>query len=437
MEKWVSYLKYSRAWNASLYLTPADKMCDNQNNRCKSQHVTVLNECLHVLGSRLCYQKKEGSVAYLAKEVRRLGCLYKEIRLDVNDVNRDSHCVGSVMVVYKRHLAHMGGDAIMIKSLATSSVFEGHGLASSFFQDLCKLHHDYTIVFAMVMDKDGIHPVKSGKQQSSENIIRGPPKELYKKYGFVEDSSSSTTHFDVDKEFVETGCFLMYTNIQRLRNQSYSVLQLNARTLDIDPTVIHEMRWNPTQNRFEGLNIHYPKDVVVIDPRQCSGISPKDFQDRRKVKENHMKYRKLHPGNRLTSVTSPMISSTETSFPDIPLLFRGRSNESGECLWASATLLIHSMDKFAGISMMHYYNNNPDCFEWLSMYTGRGIKRNPNLPVESDCKTECGLSSLLTINTDFNLHKIRGQDGAIGNLEYVKQVGSGYFVCNLKDQMDW
>eukprot|EP00978_Attheya_sp_CCMP212_P013290 scaffold33394_cov62-Attheya_sp.AAC.6 len=184
------------------------------------------------------------------------------------------------------------------------------------------------------------------------------------------------------------------------------------------------MRWNPTQNGFEGLNIHYPKDVIVIDARQCSGISPKDFQDRRKVKENHMKYRKLHPGNRLSSVTSPMISPSETSFPDIPLLFRGRSNEWGECLWASSALLIHSMDKFAGISMMHYYNNNPDCFEWLSMYTGRGTKRNPTLLVEGGCKTDGGLSSLLTINTDFNLHKIRGKNGAIGNLEYVKQVGS-------------
>jgi hypothetical protein len=253
----------------------------------------------------------------------------------------------------------------------------------------------------------------------------------------VEATLSSTSNFDVDKEFVEEGCFLMYTNIRRLRNQSYKVLQLNARTLDIDPTVIHEMRWNPTENRFEGLNIHYPKDVIVIDPRQCSGISPKDFQDRRKVKENHMKYRKLRPGNRLSSVSSPtrpMMSSFETSLPDIPVLFRGRSNESGECLWAAAALLIHSMDQFAGISMMHYYNNNPDCFEWLSMYTGRGTKRTSNLPVETGGKTECGLSSLLTINTDFNLHKIRGQNGAVGNLEYVKQVGSGYFVCNLKDQ---
>eukprot|EP00978_Attheya_sp_CCMP212_P002349 scaffold4849_cov37-Attheya_sp.AAC.1 len=211
----------------------------------------------------------------------------------------------------------------------------------------------------MVMDKDVILPVKCGRgQQTSEIIRRGPPKEFYKKYGFVEDSLSSTSNFDVDKEFVEKGCFLTYTNIQRLRNQSYSVLQLNARTLDIDPTVIHEMRWNPTENRFEGLNIHYPKDVIAIDPRNCSGISPKDFQDRRKVKENHMKYH-------------------------IPLLFRGRSNESRECLWAAAALLIHSMDKFAGISMMHYYNNNPDCFEWLSMYTGRGTERNINLPVES------------------------------------------------------
>jgi hypothetical protein len=88
----VSDVKYSQIWNASLYLTPADKMCDNQNNRCKSQHVTVLNECLlneclHVLGSRLCYQKKEGSAAFLANEVKRLGCLYKEICLEVNDVN--------------------------------------------------------------------------------------------------------------------------------------------------------------------------------------------------------------------------------------------------------------------------------------------------------------------------------------------------------------
>eukprot|EP00978_Attheya_sp_CCMP212_P044580 scaffold315175_cov35-Attheya_sp.AAC.1 len=65
----VGDLKYSRAWNASLYLTPADKMCDNQNNHCKSQHVTVLNECLHVLGSsRICYQKKEGYASFLAKE---------------------------------------------------------------------------------------------------------------------------------------------------------------------------------------------------------------------------------------------------------------------------------------------------------------------------------------------------------------------------------
>eukprot|EP00978_Attheya_sp_CCMP212_P041391 scaffold236853_cov30-Attheya_sp.AAC.1 len=66
--------KYSRAWNASLvYLTPADKMCDNQNNHCKSQHVTVLNECLHVLGSRICYQKEEGSAAFLATSQKQEG----------------------------------------------------------------------------------------------------------------------------------------------------------------------------------------------------------------------------------------------------------------------------------------------------------------------------------------------------------------------------
>jgi hypothetical protein len=129
-----------------------------------------------------------------------------------------------------------------------------------------------------------------------------------------------------------------------------------------------------------------------------------------------------------------MITNPTSPFPDIPLLFRGRSNESGECLWASAALLIHSMDKLAGISMMHYYNKNPECFEWLSMYTGRGSKRHSTLPVKGGCTTEGCLAHLITIGTDFNLHKIRGQNGAIGNLQYVKQVESGYFVCNLKDQ---
>eukprot|EP00978_Attheya_sp_CCMP212_P034625 scaffold145997_cov35-Attheya_sp.AAC.1 len=40
--------KYSSAWDASLYLTPADKMCDNQNNRYAT--------------------KQKGSAAFLAKE---------------------------------------------------------------------------------------------------------------------------------------------------------------------------------------------------------------------------------------------------------------------------------------------------------------------------------------------------------------------------------
>jgi hypothetical protein len=422
-------VKYSRAWDASLYLTAADKMCDNQNNRCKVHHGTVLKECLHVLGSRLIYDnKKNGSAAFIANEVKTLGCLYKEIRLEVNDENKDTHCVGSVMV-YERNLCHIRGDAIMIKCLATSIAFEGQGLASSFFRDLCLLHHEYTQVFAMVMNPKAKIPVKCSRTQSPDNISSGPPKDFYARYGFVEDVEDSN-NFSIDRAFIEPGCIVMYTQIMNLRLQTYSPLQLNARTLDIDPTVINEMRWNPSQNQFEGVNIHFPNDVIVVNPRQCAGIASADFCDRRK-EANHMKYRKLRPGNRLTNGTCPSTSTVE----EIPSLFQGRSNESGECLWAAAALLIHSMNQFAGISMMHYYTHFPDRFQWLSMYTCRATKRTlATGSMESDSTQGFGLSSLLTENTDFNLHKIKGQNGPQGNLEYVKQVKSGYYVCNLMDQ---
>eukprot|EP00978_Attheya_sp_CCMP212_P020901 scaffold60465_cov57-Attheya_sp.AAC.2 len=284
----------------------------------------------------------------------------------------------------------------------------------------------------MVMDNERVVPVKSSRRQvsnSNTNILSGPPKAFYKKYGFVEDPSSTSQNFDIDKKFIETGCFLMVTKIQHLKIQTYSVLKLNVRTLDIDPTVIHQMRWNPTEDRFEGQNIHFPIHVIVIDPKRCAGISHNDFQYKKKNKENHMKYRKLCPGNREHTLSHQKLVTSKDGLPEIPKLFCGISNESGECLWVAAAILVHSIDKFAGISMMKYHNQFPNDFQWLSMYTTtHGTKHTHNASMEGGSEKGGGCwTTLLSRNSDFDLVKVRGQDGELGNLVLCQTSGNQIF----------
>jgi hypothetical protein len=114
------------------------------------------------------------------------------------------------------------------------------------------------------------------------------------------------------------------------------------------------MRWNPTKNDFQGLNIHFPGEPISINPKWSDGISHHDFNDRKQNKENHMKYRKLRPGNCASNNTSNDICelSSGTMMSEIRSEFKGITDDSGECLWAAAALLIFSIHEDSGLSMM-------------------------------------------------------------------------------------
>jgi hypothetical protein len=77
----------------------------------------------------------------------------------------------------------------------------------------------------------------------------------------------------------------------------------------------------------------------------------------------------------------------------------------------------------------------PNDFQWISMYTNRESKRTSQVKnVNDDIDNRFFLVDLLSRNTDFNLLKVRGQNGEYGNLAFIQNVKKGYFVCNLKNQ---
>eukprot|EP00978_Attheya_sp_CCMP212_P034140 scaffold141751_cov33-Attheya_sp.AAC.1 len=110
----------------------------------------------------------------------------------------------------------------------------------------------------------------------------------------------TSNNFGFDGEFIEQGCFLMKTSIRALKIKPKHILPDNVRTLDIDPNVVHKMRWNPTKNCFEGTNVHFPTapDVMTLDRNESKGISRDDFDQCKRNKNNHMTWRRLRPRHR-------------------------------------------------------------------------------------------------------------------------------------------
>jgi hypothetical protein len=423
----------TRQLKNNTYLNPADRLCNNKNNLCRSEHKTVVKECCHVIGSRIIYPyARVDTPTLIHSQMKELGCLYKEITLGQDDP--DSHCVGSVMV-YERNLQHMSHNAVMIKSISTAIECEGQGLGSSFFMDLCDLHHSGTTVLAMVMPQEYILDPNSKKRKQSRRK-KAPEDEpssmsFFSKYGFK--LSPRGDNFCIDDNFIETNCIIMWTTIASLKNRTYKKLGENVRTLDIDPKVVHEMRWNPTKNCFQGLNIHFQGEPIVIDPKLCDGISRHDFQNRKQMKENHMKYRKLRPGNRASEKSSNNNCelSSGITMQEIRPEFKGVSYDSGECLWAAAAMLIFTIHEDSGLSMMRMHEQFPNDFQWISMYTNRASKRTSQVTKESN---RFCLVDLLCRNTDFNLLKVKHQNGEYGNFEFIQNIEKGHFVCNLKNQ---
>eukprot|EP00978_Attheya_sp_CCMP212_P002547 scaffold5157_cov34-Attheya_sp.AAC.3 len=178
----------------------------------------------------------------------------------------------------------------------------------------------------------------------SKTTPRGSPEGFYYKYGFRSDTVSHQNFF-IDDEFIKQGCFLMKTTVRALKIKPKPILPDNVRTLDIDPNVVHKMRWNPSKERFEGCNLHFPTvtDIMILERNESKGISKDDFDQCRNNDEDHMKWRRLRPGHREEEKEvdshETVVNNTQTRLMSIPPLFRGISTDSGECLWAATSLL--------------------------------------------------------------------------------------------------
>ena len=168
--------------------------------------------------------------------------------------------------------------------------------------------------------------------------------------------------------------------------------------MDIDPSVLHSMRWNPKLNQFEGRNVHV-KQIIVVDKKNCDGISKQEFEDRKKL-QNHMTWCRLQPGNRIENERMDRSNHNDL----IPELFRAASEESGECMWVSAALLVYQMDATAGNNMMQLRKQEPPKYDWLSMYSNRGRRKlkskNNFANTNNDSNT---LVSLMQQNTNYDL----------------------------------
>ncbi len=89
----------------------------------------------------------------------------------------------------------------------------------------------------------------------------------------------------------------------------------------------------------------------------------------------------------------------------------------------SAVLLIFSIHEDSGLSMMRMHEQFPNDFQWISMYTNRASKRRSQVTKESN---RFCLVDLLCRNTDFNLLKVKHQNGEYGNFEFIQNVKKGH-----------
>jgi hypothetical protein len=370
----------------------------------------------------------------MREQIKNNGALYKEITHSITDNRRQQKfSVGSVMI-YHRSLEFDKQDAIMITNLATAIAYQYSGMASSFLHDLCRLHSDDTHIFAMVMNACDIPDATAGGR--SNNRPGGSPESFYYKYGFRTDTESNNNFF-IDDEFIEQGCFLMKTTVRALKIKPKTILADNVRTLDIDPNVVHKMRWNPTKKCFEGSNVHYPTaaDIMVLDRNESKGISKDDFDQCRKYEENHMTWRRLRPGHReendLVESDKKKHHWTQPGLFPIPQLFRALSKDSGECLWAATALLVHSIDTRAGIQMMNAHTQHPSTFQWLSLYSSKTSRRKRKHNVSKDEKKS--VSQLVQDCSPYQIMKISYKKNNDNNLEYVSSAISGHFICILRN----
>jgi hypothetical protein len=422
--------KERRNWQATKVITPRDKMNMASTTHCSTKHDNVLAECIHVLSSRLNYPyRSEGTLAYMREQIKNNGALYKEITHSISGKPREQKfSVGAVMIYYRR-LEYDDQDAIMITNLATEIDYANTGLASSFLHDLCRLHSDDTHVFAMVMNASEIPDATAGKRSISTPL--GSPESFYYKYGFRCDNESNQ-NFHIDDEFIEQGCFLMKTTVRALKIKPKHILPDNIRTLDIDHNVVHKMRWNPTKKCFEGSNVHFPTvaDFMVLERKESRGISRDDFDQ---CKKDPMCWRRLRPGQRDQNILmSGVFSESDTGLCLIPKLFRALSNESGECLWAATSLLVHSINTIAGIQMMNAHTRDPTTFQWLSLFSAKTSRRKRKHNVSMEDKQS--LSTLVQQCSPYQVMRIPSKKTDNNNLEYVLRVDTGYFICIVRNQ---
>eukprot|EP00978_Attheya_sp_CCMP212_P009793 scaffold23329_cov66-Attheya_sp.AAC.1 len=202
-------------------------------------------------------------------------------------------------------------DAIMITNLATAIAY-----------------HDDTHVFAMVMNAYDIPDATAGARSNS--TARGSPPEAFTtNMGFVQ-IVSQTIIFILMRNSLST----MKTTVRALKMKPKTILADNICTLDIDPNVVHKMRWNPTKKCFEGSNVHFPTaaDVMVLERNESKGISKDDFDQCRKYEENHMDWRRLRPGHReqhdLVESEKKIHHCTQHGLFPIPQLFHALSTDS-------------------------------------------------------------------------------------------------------------
>jgi hypothetical protein len=362
----------------------------------------------------------------MREEIKINGALYKEITHSVSDKPREQKfSVGAVMIYY-RSLEYDEQDAIMITNLATGIDYINKGLASSFLHDLCRLHSDDTHVFAMVMNATDIPDATAGRRSVSAPV--GSPESFYYKYGFRCDIESSN-NFGIDREFIEQGCFLMKTTILSLKIKPKPILADNVRTLDIDPNVVHKMRWNPTKKCFEGTNVHFPTaaDVMTLERNESKGISRDDFDQCKSNEINHMTWRRLRPGHREENEVIESDNNPNGIFL-IPTLFRALSKDSGECLWAATALMVHSINTMAGIQMMNVHTQHPATFQWLSLFSSKTSRR------KRQHDEKMSLSQLVQDCSPYQIMRISAKKTISNNLEYVMKAETGHFVCILKNQ---
>ena len=98
--QWLGGKENTRCWNMSNHLTAAAKLSSNNDSQCAKKFKSVLEECVHVVNSRLQHEfKRGGSTEFMTDELHHLGCLCKELTVPPapNNLNREQHKVMDVM----------------------------------------------------------------------------------------------------------------------------------------------------------------------------------------------------------------------------------------------------------------------------------------------------------------------------------------------------